>query len=83
MSEVAKTRWALQWRSDCRLNGKVRRLIGEPTLGLPRMFRTRREARAHRDEFYGYIKNRPDLKAEPVGWQIPAVVKVRVTVEVA
>ena len=74
-------RWALEWRSDCRLDGKVRHLIGEPHLGMTRLFKTRREARDYREQNYGYFRSRPDLKAEPLGWQMPGGVRVDVTVE--
>lgn len=74
-------KWAILWRSDCRLDGKVRSFMGEPTRGMSLLFRTRTEARAYRDKHWGYIKTRPDLKAEPHGWKLPQVVKVHVIIE--
>jgi len=45
------------------------------------VFRTRAEARVYRDERFGCIRNRPDLKAEPHGWKMPQVVKVSLSIE--
>ena len=42
----------------------------------PKLFRTRAKARKWRDEIFGYIRNRPDLKAEPHGWRLPQVRKI-------
>ena len=75
-------RWGLLWRSDNRLDGHTEHLLRhwrtyDPGLvNNPLLFRTRRQARAYRDEHFGYIRNRPDLKAEPHEWKLPKVVKV-------
>ncbi len=70
--------WGLLWVSDCRLDGRSEHLIHDA--GFPVLFRTRREARAYRDDRYGYIRGRHDLKAEPHGWMLPRAVKVKVSV---
>lgn len=74
------SKWALLWRSDNRLDGYCEHLIWDwrDVDGMtPKLFRTRREARAWKQENYGYINRRPDLRAEPHGWKPPKVVKVQ------
>lgn len=69
--------WAAEWHSRNSLDGDRRYII----LGndcLPLLFRTRRECRAFIKEKYGYIADRPDLRAEPHGWQMPQAIKVKV-----
>lgn len=46
----------------------------------PWLFRTRREAREARDQEYGYIRHRPDLRAAPHRWRLPDVVRVKVSI---
>jgi hypothetical protein len=70
-------RWGALWHSRNTLGGDFEHLLFENC--SPVLFRTRREARKWIDDKYGYIRNRPDLKAEPHGWKIPTA--VRVTVE--
>ena len=75
------SRWGILWRSDNRLDGRRRHLVGDATLTVPmRLFRTRGEAREYIKSEYGYIAERPDLRTEPHGWKMPIVVKVCVTV---
>jgi hypothetical protein len=45
---------------------------------LPRLFKTRREAREFAETEYGYIRTRPDLQREPHGWTVPKSIKVDV-----
>lgn len=71
--------WGLEWRSDNRLDGKVRQWMWESPRH-PVFFQTRREARAYAAAKYGYIRNRPDLRAEPHGWQMPRVAQVTMTI---
>lgn len=66
--------WGLLWYSRNRLDGVTRYLLYAN--GLPLLFRTRQEARRWRDENYGYIRDREDLRAEPHGWRLPAPIKV-------
>ena len=85
--------WALKWRSTNQLDGERENLIGaayeKAVYGTPAcldgyaigVFKTRQAARDHAKRTYGYIAGRPDLRAEPHGWRMPQVVKVRVTVE--
>lgn len=69
-------RWGILFQSDNRLEGRTRHLQwnGE----APFLFMTRREARAFIEKRWGYIRTRPDLKAEPHGWKMPKAVKVAV-----
>ncbi len=76
-----RTRWGIKWISDNRLEGHKEHFTGTPE-GWE-VFRTRSEARNFRDARYGYIKDRPDLKAEPHGWKLPKVVKVIMTIREA
>ena len=71
--------WAAQWHSKCRLDGEKRYIMNENY--LPKLFRTRRECREWIEKDCGYIKDRPDLRAEPHGWRLPQAVKVKVGVE--
>jgi len=66
--------WGIKWISDCKLDGHTEYITGN-TMGWD-VFRTRAEARAFREKRYGYLRNRPDLKAEPFGWKMPQVIKV-------
>lgn len=66
------TAWGVVWLSVNRLDGRTEALQWTP------LFRTRRECRAFIDERYGYIRSRPDLRAEPHGWRIPRAVPVQV-----
>jgi hypothetical protein len=77
------TLWGVLWRSDNRLDGSTRHLLGaadHPTRTL--LFETRAAARAYVRERWGYIAGRPDLQAEPHGWRVPEVVRVAVSVVV-
>ncbi len=69
--------WAGEWHSNNRLDGETRHILYNNR--LPVLFRTRQECRAFIREKYGYIKNRPDLKAEPHGWRMPQAIKVKIT----
>lgn len=72
--------WALKWRSDNRLEGRREHLM-LLHLGALKLFRTRADARAFRDNHYGYIRRRKDLRIEPHGWKFPAIVKVKIVEE--
>lgn len=67
--------WALQFRAR-NVFGSYEYLI--PSDRRPKLFLTRSDARAYRDEHYGYIRQRPDLRKEPHGWFLPRPVKVKV-----
>ena len=73
--------WVIEWQQENKLDGKTVYFIGDGT-GLPKRFRTRKEARQYRDEKYGFIKDRPDLQNEPHGWKLPKVRRVEVEVNV-
>lgn len=68
--------WAAMWRANNRRNGLTEFLIRRNC--LPKLFKTRREARVWIEKNYGYLKEREDLRAEPLGWLLPRPVKVRV-----
>ena len=70
--------WAAQWHSRNKLDGDSTHLLFENS--LPKLFRTRKEAREYIKTMYGYIANRPDLQAEPFGWRMPQPVKVTIEV---
>ena len=72
-------RWALEWRSNNSVGGERRFFLWQGN--APCLFYTRDRARAFVQKEYGYIDKRPDLKAEPHGWQVLRVVKVRVHLE--
>jgi len=78
---VSLLAWGIEWHTRNRVDGDQRHLIWapEPGPGAFRLFRTRRECRAYIEGRYGYIRTRPDLRAEPHGWLLPRA--VRVTVE--
>ena len=71
-------KWAIKWRSKNRLNGKREHFIFRDC--QPKLFRTRWQARDFIKAEYGYIKDRPDLKAEPHGWKMPIAVKVEIVI---
>lgn len=73
------TCWAVQFRSSNKLDGPRDNLMSVGC--LPALYLTRQEARAAAEKQYGYIRQRPDLRAEPHGWMLARAVKVRVTVE--
>lgn len=86
MSEPSRSRlaWGILWRSSNRLFGDDSHLIGVP--GHPcrtRLFETRAEARLYIKKEYAYIADRPDLRREPHGWEMPIAVRVRITVAIA
>lgn len=67
--------WAVFFRSANALDG-YREYLVRGSHGHPMLFHTRAEAREFRDRVYGYLRDRPDLKAEPHGWLWPSVRKV-------
>lgn len=69
--------WGVEWHSRNRLDGYRRHLVWDEEV---RLFRTRKLARAFIDEKYGYIRHRPDLRAEPHGWFMPRAVRVMVVI---
>jgi len=66
--------WAGEWHSNNLLDGVTMHILYEN--GLPVLFRTRRQCREFIKDKYGYIAERPDLRAEPHGWRMPQTVKV-------
>lgn len=70
-------RWSALWHSENRLDGVTEHLLYENL--LPALFVTRRECRTWINARWGYIKTRPDLRAEPHGWRLPKPVRVTIT----
>jgi hypothetical protein len=75
--------WAVEWHSRNRLDGDRRNLqwSPEPGPGDYRLFRTRAACRAYIEERYGYIRERDDLRREPLGWRMPQAVRVSIRKE--
>jgi hypothetical protein len=71
--------WGALRRSENKLDGVREHLVFEDC--LPVLFKTRREAREYIEDTYGYLRNRPDLQAEPFGWKMPKPVRVRIGLE--
>ena len=78
MKPMTYTRWIVVWRSENRLDGKCEHPIFEN--GDLVTLRTRRAARQWIAANYGYIAERPDLRAEPHGWKMPVAKKATITV---
>lgn len=78
-----KKYWAIKWISENNLDGRLEFYVGDHKSNRagPVLFKTREQARAFRDDRFGYIRNRPDLKAEPHGWKFPRVERVRLSLE--
>jgi hypothetical protein len=72
------TRWTLQWRSENKRDGRREYMCAS----MKGLFDTRAEARAAQENEYCYLQGRPDLRAEPHGWLVPKVVKVKVTISI-
>ena len=75
------TLWALEWNSRSVLDGEGHRTHFIHENLFPKLFKTRHEARAWANEEYGYIKTRPDLRAQPHAWRIPRPVRVKLALE--
>jgi hypothetical protein len=72
------THWGVEWHEKNRVDGETREIMWENS--LPLMFPTRQLARSYISRKYGYIRHRPDLRAEPHGWRVPQAVRVKVVV---
>lgn len=75
----ARKYWIALWREDSRLDGHKEHPINEAC--RPLLFDSRADARAWIAERYGYLRDRPDLRAEPHGWKMPKAVRATVTVD--
>ena len=76
MSNRKVVRWAVRWRHKNKRDGAYAHWMWDGT--RPYLFRTRREAREWIEASHGYIRQRPDLRAEPFGWKLPVPVRVAV-----
>ena len=75
--------WGILWRSNNALDGRREHLDGDPNHPCRTLlFDSRAEARRYNNERYGYIRTRPDLRAEPHGWEMPKVVRVLIRMEI-
>ena len=85
--------WAIKCRSENRLDGAVEHLLGRhcgpdaPVVpdsvagNHTLLFETREKARSFNRKRHAYLRDRPDLRAEPHGIKMPQVVMVRVKIE--
>lgn len=80
MKRAPRIRWALLWRSENRMDGKRRYLIGSSEPAGVLLFNSRAAARRYLQNGYEWMREREDLRREPYGWKMPQVVKVRVEV---
>ena len=74
--------WAVEGHIRNRSDGDRRDLVWNRTDRF-RVFETRRECRAYIEGDWGFLRTRPDLRAEPHGWRIPRAVRVTVNREIA
>lgn len=68
-----KTYWSLRWQAK----GEKGHIMHGGC--VPVLFRTRKETVAFREETFGYIRKRPDLRSAPHFWRMPKLIKVTVT----
>lgn len=71
--------WGLMWNQKNKLEGRTNFIIRDKNC-LPRLFRSRKEARDFANEEFEYIKTRKDLRSEPHGWRMPRPVKVKISI---
>ena len=71
--------FALLWRSRNKLDGLTEHILNTQDC-VPMLFRTRSEANRERDKYRNMCLVRKDLRAEPHGWMMPRIVKVKVEV---
>lgn len=76
--------WGVLCRSSNALDGDRSWLEGDACAqSRTALFPTRKAAASHIEEKWGYLKDRPDLRAEPHGWRMPRPVRVTVAVTLA
>ena len=80
MTNYNRVVWGALWRSKNSSEGVRTHLINNESC-LPALFVTQLEARKFIDEKFGYLRTRPDLRAEPHGWRMPIPVRVWMTVK--
>ena len=68
-----KTYWSLKWHHAHDPGHIIHRGC------VPVLFRTRKEAVAFREETFGYIRKRKDLRSAPHFWRMPKLIKVTVS----
>ena len=71
--------WGVKWRSCSKRDGVMEHIISY--CRLPVLFKTRKQARRHIEDRFGYIRNRPDLRCEPYGWKTPVAIRVTTAVD--
>ena len=74
--------WAVEGRASSKAGGE-RQFPTWDQHDRFRVFETRRDCRAYIEERWGYLRERPDLRAGPFGWRMPRAVRVTVQREVA
>ena len=72
-------RWGILWCSKNKKDGISEHILCRDF--VPALFVTRQDARSYRESRYGYLRNRPDLRAEPFGFRMPRVVRLRISLE--
>jgi hypothetical protein len=81
LTDYKAVRFAVVWRSRNTLDGYHEHFVTTSRACVD-LYRTRKEAREAAEATFGYIRDRPDLKAEPHGWMMPVVRRVIVTVKI-
>lgn len=90
--QVIKNMWAISNVSENQLDGRTqyfksfesdKQFDASPTIRVwgVALFDTRAEAREYIRNEVNFIRKRKDLRAEPHGWKVPKVVKVKVTIQ--
>lgn len=75
----SKHLWVLLWRSVNRLDGVTEHIVNGMDC-LPKLFYTRVQAIAFREEHYADLR-RKDLRSEPHGWRLPRPVRATIKAE--
>lgn len=74
----ANLKWGIVWQSKNPVDGVVRHFVRGEDRSLPRIFRTRQQARDYAKRMFSDLAKRDDLRRH--GWKMPRVVRVRVVV---
>lgn len=76
--QVYLNKWGILERSRNKLDGYREHLMHEDG-GKVALFQTRKQAQDYAERHLGYLRNRPDLRAEPHGWMLPKPIRLTVT----
>jgi len=77
-----RRKWAIKHDTTNKLDGRRVYFEGDAksTCNI-RLFETRREARDYIRQKWAYLKDRPDLRAEPFCWRVPKATRVEIEVK--